>query len=97
MKMRLGSESARMAGSPVRPRLPGALATLGVPIMALAKKGGNGRAILANFAILGAALAAVTAGSAVRRPHQYQQGARHSPVHRAFSLAVLPAVIFLRV
>ena len=63
MKMRLGSESARMAGSPVRPRLPGALATLGAPIIALAKKGGTGRAILTNFAIFAAAFAAVTAGS----------------------------------
>jgi hypothetical protein len=65
MKKRLGLvvTCARVAGVRVPSRLPSALATLGAPIIALAKKGGTGRAILTNFAIFAAAFAAVTAGS----------------------------------
>jgi hypothetical protein len=63
MKKRLGSAAASMASIRVPSRLSGALATVGAPIRVLAKKGGTGRAILTNFAILAAAFAAVTAGS----------------------------------
>jgi hypothetical protein len=77
MKKRFDSESARMAG------IRGALATLGAPIVALARKRETGRAILTNFAILAAAFTAVTAGSPVRRSHQYRQDARHSMNHSA--------------
>jgi hypothetical protein len=63
MKKRLGLASACMAGILVPSRLPGALATLGAPIMALVRKRETGRASLTNFAILAAALTAVTAGS----------------------------------
>jgi hypothetical protein len=58
MKKRLGSASACMSDILVPSGLPGVLATLGAPIMALVRKREPGRAILTNFAILAAVFAA---------------------------------------